>query len=289
MEVAHLILAHKGPKQLERLINVLSLPGTAIYIHIDKKTDITPFNHLKKIKNVFFIQNRIKIYWGSYSMIQATLVSFKEISDSGIPFKYVNLLSGQDYPIKPIKEFCNYLNSNQGKIFMSYLVFETDWNEAISRINQYHFTNYKIRSRYFFQRVINWLLPARVFPTSLVPVGKSQWFTLPLECVKYVLDYWQDNKELQRFIKFTWAPDEFIFQTILYNSKYKENIVNDNLRFMIWTKGHASPDWLKTDDIDKIQSSDKFFARKFDIEVDARILDLLDKIIATDNIPNTIV
>lgn len=288
MQVAHLILAHKAPKQLERLINVLSFPDTAIYIHIDKKTDITPFIHLKNIKNVFFIQNRIKIHWGSYSMIEATLVAFKEILNSGIPYKYVNLLSGQDYPIKPIKEFCNYLNNNQGKIFMSYLVFDTDWHEAISRINQYHFTNYKVRSRYFFQRIINWLLPVRVFPSSLVPVGKSQWFTLPLECVKYILDFWNNDKELQRFIKFTWAPDEFIFQTILYNSNYRENIINDNLRFMIWTDGQASPDWLKTDDVSVIENSGKFFARKFDTELDARILDLLDNIIAEDKIPTMI-
>jgi hypothetical protein len=36
MKIAHLILAHKAPAQLERLMRALSHPQADIFIHLDK-------------------------------------------------------------------------------------------------------------------------------------------------------------------------------------------------------------------------------------------------------------
>jgi Core-2/I-Branching enzyme len=277
MQIAHLILAHNGPKQLERLVDRLAHPEAVVYIHLDKKTPIGPFEHLKDYPNVFFIKNRVNIYWGSYNMVEATLVAFKEIIGSGIDFKFVNLLSGQDYPLKPQKTFHDFLSQNQGTAFMNYLVFETDWHEAISRINQYHLNNFRIKGKYFFQKLLNKILPERTFPQSLTPVGRSQWFTIPLECANYIVEYWHSNRKLRRFIKLTWAPDEFIFQTILYNSRYKEKMVNNNLRYMKWSPGDVSPNTLTSNNASEILNSGKFFSRKFDMIVDPKVLDIIDE------------
>jgi hypothetical protein len=128
-----------------------------------------------------------------------------------------------------------------------------------------------------FQKIVNKLLPKRVFPQSLVPVGKSQWFTIPIECVEYLIEYWYGNKKLREFIKLTWAPDEFLFQTILYNSKFKNKMVNENLRFMKWSAGDVSPNTLTSNNISEILSSGKFFSRKFDINLDPKVLDIIDE------------
>jgi len=277
MQIAHLILAHNGPKQLERLVKRLAHPGAVVYIHLDKKTPIGPFEHLEDHPNVFFIKNRVKIYWGSYNMIKATLNAFEEITASGINYKVVNLLSGQDYPIKPQEEFHTYLAQHPDTAFMNYLEFETDWHEAVSRINQYHFNHFRIKGKYFFQKIVNKLLPERVFPQSLVPVGKSQWFTIPIECVEYIIEYWYTNKKLREFIKLTWAPDEFLFQTILYNSKFKDKMVNENLRFMKWSPGDVSPNTLTSNNLSEILNSGKFFSRKFDTNLDTKVLDIIDE------------
>ena len=283
MRLAHLILAHNRPKQLERLLNRLLYPDNDIYVHLDKKTDIAPFEYLKNIPNVFFITSRVSVYWGSYSIVEATINSFKEIVDTGIDYKFINLLSGQDYPIQPIKKFNDYLSENLDSIFMSYLKIETEWPEAKSRITQYHFNNYNLKGRYFLQRIINKILPDRVFPNSLIPVGRSQWFTIPLESAKYILDYWHANKKIRKFIKLTWAPDEFIFQTILFNSKYCPKMVNDNLRLMKWAPGNTGPNLLKIDDLDLIMNSGSFFARKFNSDLDSVILDKIDQQLVEKN------
>lgn len=56
MKIAHLILAHKNPVQLQKLITALSHPSFDFYIHVDKKVDITLFSDLTSIKNTYIIK-----------------------------------------------------------------------------------------------------------------------------------------------------------------------------------------------------------------------------------------
>lgn len=277
MKLAHLILAHSEPKQLERLVNRLQHPGADIYIHLDKKTDIAPFEHLKNIPNVFFIKNRVKVYWGSYNIVQATLNGFKEIVQTGINYQHLNLLSGQDYPLKSPQFIHSYLEQNPGVAFMNFLLFEPDWLEALPRIKQYHLNNLRLSGRYTIQRFLNKILPERKMPNNLIPAGRSQWFTVPLECIRYLLDYWESNGNLRRFIKLTWAPDEFVFQTILYNSEHQPKMVNSDLRYIDWSAGGVSPKTLTINDAEALIASGKLFARKFDINKAPGLLDFIDK------------
>lgn len=98
MRIAHLILAHKNPEQLNRLIIAADHPAFDFYIHIDKKKDDAPFRSLIQQKNVFFIDKRTKIYWGDWGTIQATLNGFEIIIPKG--YDYINVISAQDFPIK---------------------------------------------------------------------------------------------------------------------------------------------------------------------------------------------
>ena len=51
MRLAHLILAHNNPLQLERLVKRLDHPDADIYIHLDAKTDIKEYKHIKDLPN----------------------------------------------------------------------------------------------------------------------------------------------------------------------------------------------------------------------------------------------
>ena len=277
MRIAHLILAHDYPNQLKRLVTSLTHRDADIYIHIDFKTYIEPFEELKKLPNVFFITRRIKVYWGSYNIVEATINGFKQIADSGIDYGYINLLSGQDYPLGPSDDFLYFLSANPGKAFMNSLVAETDWKEALPRVQEYHLTNFTFPGKYMLQKVINTLSPRRKMPNDLILVGRSQWFTISADCMKHILDYWDRHSALKRFVKFTWAPDEFIFQTILYNSHLKDTMVNNNLRYIDWSAGGAHPKILTVADTEALINSGKFFARKFEEKKDSAILDHIDR------------
>jgi hypothetical protein len=113
-------------------------------------------------------------------------------------------------------------------------------------------------------------------PNGLAPVGRSQWFTLPLEHVKYVVDYLTKNPAVKKFFSYTWGSDEIVFQTILFNSPFKNAMVNNNLRYIDWSEKKASPRVLTMQDAELLMQSDKLFARKFTLAVDATILDFID-------------
>jgi Core-2/I-Branching enzyme len=103
--------------------------------------------------------------------------------------------------------------------------------------------------------------------------------TTSTECAAYIVDFIESNKRLRWYLRFTWGADEFVIPTLIMNSKFRETVINDNFYYIDWSKGGASPKTLITEDYDLLLSSDKMFARKFDIKVDSKILDLLD---ATD-------
>ena len=278
MKIAHLILCHANLDQLERLIGRLQHPDAWVYIHVDNKAPIEPFLRLQSLPNVVLVKNRVEVYWGGYSIVQATLNGFAEILSSGIGFNYINLMSGQDYPIKSTEYIHKFLAENPGKAFMHTLSVMHEWQEAIPRITKYHLVNFHFPGRYKVEKVINTIMPSRRFPGSLTPVGRSQWLTITPAQAAYIINYLADNKQFTNFFKLSWAPDEMIFQTILYNSPYKDNIVNDNLRYIDWSQGGASPKLLTMSDADALTKSEKLFARKFNPATDSAILDHLDKI-----------
>jgi hypothetical protein len=53
-------------------------------------------------------------------------------------------------------------------------------------------------------------------------------------------------------------------------------MINNNLRFIDWSKGGSSPKTLTMQDIDQISRSGKFFERKFDESIDSNVLEWID-------------
>ena len=281
VKLAHLILAHSNPGQLKRLVDKLAHSDSHIYIHLDKKTDITPFLPIADNDRVSFISNRIKVYWGGYSIVQATINSFEEILANGIAFDHINLLSGQDYPIKSTEHIHQFLEQNKGKIFMHSLSVKNEWQEAIPRIERYHLANLKLPAgTYRVEQVMNAILPKRKMPEGIVAMGRSQWFTASRESIAYIVDYVKREQWVSKFFKMSWAADELIFQTILFNSPFKEHMINDNLLYVDWSEGKASPKLLTMEDAAALKASDKLFARKFNSEADIAVLDYIDNFTA---------
>ncbi len=276
MRLAHLILTHANPEQLNRLIGRLACEDADFYVHVDLKTDIAPFKAAVRHGNVQFVTNRVKVNWAGYSIVQATLNGFEQILASAKAYDQVNLLSGQDYPIKSTEQIHSFLAARRGMAFMHTLSVTDEWREAIPRITEYHMPDVSFPGKHKALGVINKLAPKRRMPVGLVPVGRSQWFTIPLHCVAYIANYMRQHPAVPRFFRMSWAPDEMIFQTILYGSPFKKDIVNDNLVYVDWSAGGASPKVLTMADAEALDASDKLFARKFNPLIDTEILDHLD-------------
>jgi hypothetical protein len=276
MKVAHLILTHKSPGQLERLLRALEFPDFHFYIHLDKKTNIAPFAYLAERKDTWFVKRRAAVYWAGFGTIQATINGFEEILAIG-GYDYVNVISGQDFPLKPAAYIHQYLLERQGKEFITCESIEGSWSQAAPRIRKYHLINWHIPGKFRLEKLLNKLLPPRKFPLNHKIVGRANWFTLTPEAIRYSLDFLDQHPDLIRYYKYCWGADEFIFSTILYNSPFSEKIV-DNLVYVDWTGQAAGhPRTLVAGDLPALQRTDKLFGRKFDLNTDSTIFTLLEE------------
>lgn len=278
MKIAHLILAHKNPKQLQMLLHALQHPAFHFYIHIDKKANAEPFQYLlSQFSNVSFIKKRAKIYWAAFGTIQATLNGFNEIPLSD--YDYVNVISAQDFPLRSADEIYEYILKRKGTEFITCESIEDEWPVA-PRVKKYHLINWRIPGKYRLGNFLTYILPERKFPVDHTIVGRANWFTLTTKAIKYCLSFLKENPAVIRYYKYCWGADEFIFSTILYNSSFKTNIA-DNLVYVKWSADTtiAHPKILTIDDFNELINSSKLFARKFDMELDSLILKKLEEYI----------
>ncbi len=273
MKVAHLILAHKNPVQLRKLLSSLQHPDGHAYVHLDRKSDAQEFAHLFNGRDVFSLEKRVSVHWAGWGTIQATINGFEELEHKG--YDYINVISAQDFPIQPIEAFHQHLQTTH-KEYITCESVATEWTEVQQRVYSYSFINWSIPGKFRLEALFNKLVGRRTFPLPYEIVGRSNWFTLSMEAVRYCLRQLKEQPAIARYFRYCWGADEFIFSTILYNSGFRERIVN-NLVYVDWSgSANGHPKILRTEDLPAIHASGKFFARKFDANVDARVLDILE-------------
>src|SRR5579875_2468449 len=120
MEKAFIILAHKNPEQVARLISSLDDHHSTFFLHLDKKIKSAPFiNAVADNNNVVIVKNEYT-FWGGFGIVQATLNAMKSAMNHYQNFDFISLISGQHYPIKSNAYINNFLCSSSYSIFMDY-------------------------------------------------------------------------------------------------------------------------------------------------------------------------
>jgi hypothetical protein len=61
------------------------------------------------------------------------------------------------------------------------------------------------------------------------------------------------------------------------NSHYRDSVFNNNFRYIDWSGGGSHPKLLTTEDYEKIIATDNILGRKFNMDIDEHMLDLLDE------------
>jgi hypothetical protein len=305
MELNYIILAHRLPKNLSRLILRLQDDNTYFYVHIDKKRNIAPFqDELKELNNIFILEERIDVIWSDITGVQATLVALKKIIEhkrNG----YCILASGQDYPIKPIANLRNFLKAYYGQNYIDLDPIENVWKENgyKKRIFNYNIHPFpKLRTWYAFsdiyssdfytiknlknitklilnsndRSVLKYVFVKRRHPDYLKPFGGSAWWALPIETISEILKFINSNKSFEVYHKYTHVPDEIFFHSIIAHLIPKEKI-SSSLTYVNWERENCSlPVTFQTDeDFEELAQTDRFLARKFEGEI--AILDKIDR------------
>lgn len=280
MRHAILIHAHRFPEQFGRLCSAIRHPDFDIYANIDAKSDIETFR--REAPTVQFVSKRTNIKWGHWSQVKATLDSLKEIVGSGKDYGYVLFISGQDYPICPLDEIAETLRQRYGQEFIgssSCVITDRKQYRRLEMRYTKRWVHFKNKYLAILPNMVLRLLPDQ---KQYYPLYKgSQWWNLTLECVRYIIAFCEANPHIVQSYRHSLCPDEIFFQSMLHASPFKERLVNHIFRYIDWSDGPTSPKTLDSSDYEAIVNSGAWFARKVDMQKDSRLLDMLDKNIAS--------
>jgi hypothetical protein len=288
MRIAYIVLAHKLPEQLIRLVRRLDGQHALFLIHIDRRVPRAAFSgavrELRRNPRVRFL-NRHRCERSGFGTVAAVLEGMRKLEEERLPFDHAIRLSGQDYPIKSNGEIVEFLQRNRERSFMQSFPLakaelihwpEAVWYEWTLRYRRWH-------SRPFGRHLV---LPfEREMPGGLEPFGGEACWCLTRECVCYVNEFVRRERRFVGFFKHVDKPDEMFFQTILINSSRESRIVRDDVHYTDWSGGRSHPEILTSKDFDRLQRTDDLFARKFDPGIDSKILDLIDARLASTDRP----
>ncbi len=290
MKVAFLIIAHDQPAHLKRLIRFLSSDWGRIFVHIDKKVDIAAFREgIEKHKNIIFLgdKERVSINWAGYSQVEATLNLLDASLNCGEHFDRFCLLSGSDFPVKPLRDIKEEFDSK--KEFMSVDMLLDGSGTKRKFVSRLHFMD----SALF--KAIGWLpkIPRKVYAEISLYHGCALW-ALTEGCIKYIVEFLQDNDAYIAFCKHTLSSDEIFFTSIVKKSPFAENITHDfekskpphnyisrnehGCHYIDWhAAGVSLPKILNESDADNLLHTAALFARKFREGNSDRLLQIIEK------------
>lgn len=315
MNKNYIILAHKNPIQLKRLIEKLNDNFSSFWIHIDKNQDIEPFiDTLNSYPNLTFVSKRENGTWGDLGIVKGTINALKEIINSKKE-GYCILISGQDYPIKNKEKINCYFIKNNGYDFIDvspiFEVFPTEWK---IRLNYYKYNLSNNRGKYilfsskfdksffslncikniikiilykrdlkFIKEIISNFNKERCIPENLTPYAGAQWWALTYQTAIKVVNFIEKNPSFYSYNEYSLLPDETFFQTIIKHLSITDSSIKikESLTYTNWSRDNCDlPVTFNDSDIDELtgQPENKLFARKFDYNYNKEIFNLLDKI-----------
>ena len=282
---AYLIMAHTQPELLKKLLKMLDNERNDIYLHIDSKAKDYPLDEIAAVlqKSKCIFTERTDVKWGSYSQINCEMILLKEAVKT--EHAYYHLLSGMDLPIKSQEQIFAFFEKYNGLEFVD----EDDVaisEAALSRVKYTHKFYGKAGS------VKDILGALSVKGQKLLGVDKTQkygniifqkgrnWFSITHGLAKLVVE---KEDWIQEVFGQSVCGDELFLQTVARNSEYAEKICNPNTmpevpdtRYIDWKRGsNNNPYVFREDDFEELKNALGLFARKFDLNVDKKIVEKL--------------
>jgi hypothetical protein len=267
---AFLILVHKDPLQGRRFVERLRHPDVDIFIHVDAKFDSAPF----AMPGVVLLDRRFVVSWGGFGAMRVCLEWFKSL-ERRADYSRFAILSGQDYPLKPIDEIVEANRKLDGECLdLAWSGENHDYRYDVFWVHPSElpiFRRFKDRIlRKFWYRHRH----TRRLPNGMEFACGSAFWNFSRQGVAHILSRVGEQPELVRFFENTLISDEMFFHILLWNSPLRNRII-PSTHYVDWTIRGEHPKMLGAEDVEAMLSSGALFARKF--EQDAPVLDELDR------------
>ena len=276
MKIAYIFQIYKDFDYHAKVFKMLKEPWCDIYVHIDKKSKINLNKYIKDygLQDIHFLKNRMAVYWGGFTQIQAILKLFEEVHNSGIKYDRIIFMTDNEFPCWSNQKIYDFFEQNKGIEFLSIATQNAkkmgNFEYPESRVNT--FTFYDCPLTKFFPRIVvtKYMYRFQLFQRYVLGFSRkllpfkyyraNSKFYITQEFMEYVLDYVKNNpKDLNTF-KHTCCADEVFISTIFMNSKFKNKLFNKLFRYHVW--GNLGPIALDIRHKEKIEKVNPFICAK---------------------------
>ncbi len=272
----YLITAYKDFAAVYELASFLSREDE-VFIHLDKKSREIGREQMDRLNGIpgCHAVSTYSIAWGGYTHIQAFL-KLMEMAVSREDVSYIHLLTGEDFPVRSPHRLHEKF-ADEEHIYLSFIE-EKDFNEAVKKRYYYYnlFQNRNVKDPVLWQIQNLTVKLQKLLGIRRKSLGEFShvykglvYISMPRAAAEDILNYVKSHPEYEKAMYRCQIPEEFFFHTLLLNKsfcngKWKERIINRELRYMNWERGDGgSPAYLEEEDYEDIAAGDFCFARKF--------------------------
>lgn len=179
---AYLLIVHKNPAQVRKLLGTLDDDRNYIVVHCDVKMahdDVEAISNFPLESAELKVLQEYNVLWGSYAQVETELLLLKEALGRGC--SYYHLLSGEDLPLRSQDEIHDYFDES-GKEFVACNP-QFEWPAVLdARVCQRHLQN---RNASVFYKGIDkaWVALQRFVGVNLLDTDirygyGSNWFSI---------------------------------------------------------------------------------------------------------------
>lgn len=292
MRIGFVILSHRDPAQLLRLVATLNrlYDDPPIACHHDRAQSAIDNGAFPG--NVRFVDPSIRTGWAKWSVVRGFLAALRLLYEHDAPDWFV-LLSAGDYPVRHAAAVRADLAALDADALIDFRQTSDTAAEAAARygprnpeLSHFESAGNRRLARARYEGAELWLpivrfndggrrvRPGRFtvplpFAAPLGPFSRDfrcfygdHWFTGNARVAQLLLAPTPAHLRLQKHLTMRTSPDECYFQTVLCNAPGLR-LVRDNRRYAQWNGGGAHPQTLGEGDLAAIFASDAHFARKF--------------------------
>lgn len=281
-KIAYILLCHKNPDTIVQQAEQLTAAGDYIAIHFDASAPASDYAAIRAgladNTNVVFAHRRIKCGWGEWQLVQATLHAIEAAVDAFPRASHFYMVSGDCMATKSAAFAHQFLDAKDCDYIECHDFFESNWIKTgmkEERLIYRHFFNERTQKWAFYQSLAlqrKFGLKRDVPHDIQVMIG-SQWWCLRRPTIEAILEFVRKRRDVVRFFKTTWIPDETFFQTLVRHLVPMREIENRTLTFLMFSD-YGLPVTFFNDHYDLLVGQDGLFARK--ISADAH--DLRDRL-----------
>jgi hypothetical protein len=261
------MLCHTDLDRAAQVARHWAVAGCPVVIHLDRRVPDADRAALEAalagLPDVRF-SARVACEWGTFSLVQATILATTQLLRDFPKAEHVYLTSGSCLPLRPVGELEAYLDAQPGTDFIE-SVTTADVGWTVGGLNKERFSlrfpfSWRKQRRLFdgYVNLQRKLGIQRRIPEGLVPHLGSQWWCLTRQTLEGILNS-PDRARHDRYFRRVWIPDESYFQTLV--RKVATKIESRSLtlsKFDFQGRPHVFYD----DHLHLLRRSEAFVARK---------------------------